>query len=1201
MKTGIPSPVPVVGADHLVPKRENNRQVQQNLNILSTHYVAPKTHQELLGLQVRDRQSDIYGHVFGANSSGNDDCRRRVGNAHAALLRVLDRPDLRHVQDSLTRRFDQLGQAATRGNEIRNDLAKISRRGQATKFVITKLIQGAAVMENAVELDVGINWRVKVKPRDGSEVIKHDASLGRSLNTKAFENLPLAWFGAHMLSEGFSLAHDWYQPAYLTSIGAKRRNLAAAAEEFRADSERAANMRAGGQAAQAIVETYGERGRDFLESTMNEVDRSVYDYMQALQRQVPLAKPPDEQFAATGVTSASLQATYARLEEARFINTCTERGQDRDAVVEAWRPAEELPGAGVLLRATVLPQESGQSAARVRHDRSAEDPPSAEEDPPRWDYKLDLSTALAELGRTAGNISGWGNYMRVQKDLALARNGNAGALARLGELCEDGRAGKDRGPTANRVAQQLYEAAAAGGHAQGQYRLGLMHARGQASGPAGGRSDPVAVQWLTQAADQEHAQAQAELGVLHLSGRTGLDPRSAAKEGRRWCQKAVAAGVRSAELFFALGHVYDEGKLDGISEEKRKHLCKTFYAEAAGEGHVQAQRRLGLLHLNGSPGPEDGRDNGAIAARYLGMAAAQNDAIAAWHLAEMYREGRMKPTEGDGTAHKAMIRYITLAADEGHAPAQFALGVLQAQGQAGAGPSEPDYAQAARRYRQAGSQGHMEAQFQLAKLLIKKLAPPDRGKDYDAEAAHWCRLAAEQGSVAAQVVLASLYEAGRAGVRPGPVANQKMAEWLERAAGQGDPDLQYRLAEHYFNGTAGLETGDQALRIAAKWYEHAVAQGHTQAQYRLGTLHAQGKAGLAAGEAADSQAVALWTKAAEADHGPAMLELARMYAQGRTAAPAGQEPGAIAAKWYVRAAALGQVQAEYELGQLHEQGRTGLDAKAAQKTALEAYRLAAERGHEQAKQRLMELQRSACARPEKPDETERGTGSTGPTEAIAQEPVHAARRPRQVRRGGDVRPEGSAASTSADKSAGAHSMKAAAQKAAQAKFAKGKALAENNKDPAEVDQGYRLMEEAASQGDPALQYQLATLYAKGAGDAPPGPRRTMKISTLLTQAADQKHLAAMQMLAHLYRNGQYVDSATRRAVQGPDANKAAQGYLEKCIELGDSHSMEWLGWMYETGCAGPDPGKPDRDKAMEYYRKAAAAGNDKARQRLDAA
>ena len=78
-------------------------------------------------------------------------------------------------------------------------------------------------------------------------MIKHDASLGRSLTSKAFENLPLAASGAFLASWGLSRANDWIQPAYFTSIGTKRRDLAAAAEEFRADSERAANMRAGGQ------------------------------------------------------------------------------------------------------------------------------------------------------------------------------------------------------------------------------------------------------------------------------------------------------------------------------------------------------------------------------------------------------------------------------------------------------------------------------------------------------------------------------------------------------------------------------------------------------------------------------------------------------------------------------------------------------------------------------------------------------------------------------------------------------------------------------------------------------------------------------------------------------------------------------------------------------------------------------------------
>lgn len=1199
MKVGIPSPVPVVGADHLVPKQENDRQLQQNWNILSTHYVAPKTHQELRGLQCRGRQSDIYGHVFGANSSGNDDCRQRVGNAHAALLRVLDRPEMRQVQNSLTRRFVQLEGAATRGNAIRDDLAKISSRGQATKFMVTKLVQGAAVMENAMELDVGINWRLKVKPRDGSEVIKQHASLGRSLSTKSFENLPLAFAGAYVATQGLSLAHDWIQPAYFTSIGAKRRDMAAAAEEFRADSEKAASMRAGGQAAQAIVETYGERGRDFLESAMNEVDRSVYDYMLALQRQVPRAMPPDEQFAMTGVTSASLQATYARVEEARFINTFTQRGQDREAVVDAWRPAEELPGAGVLLRATVLPREDRQLAARVRHDHSAEDPSSAEADPPRWDYKPDLSTALAELGRTASGISGWGDYLRVQKDLALARNGNAGALARLGELCENGRAGKDSGPAAQRLAQHFYEAAAAGGDAQAQCRLGRMLARGHASGPAGGSGDPLAVRWLTRAAEQEHAEAQAELGVLHVAGRTGLDPQSAAIEGRRWCEKAVGAGVRSAELFFALGSLYDEDRVDGISEERREQRCKTFYAEAAGEGHVQALRRLGLLHLNGSLPPEDGRSNDAIAAHCLGMAAARNDAIAACHLAEMYRDGRATPKEGEGTAHQAMLRYLALAADQGHAPAQFALGVLHARGQAGTGPSEPDYAQAARRHRQAAMQGHMEAQFELSRLLIKKLVSPDRGKDREAEAVHWCSLAADQGSLPAQVVLSSLYEAGQAGVRPGPAANQKMAEWLARAAAQGVPDLQYRLAEHYFNGTPGLETGDQALQIAAKWYGQAAAQAHAPAQYRLGILLARGKAGVAAGESADAQAVALWAQAAEAGHGLAMFELAGMYAEGRAAPPAGQEAGVIAARWYASVATLDQVQPEVrvqalnELARLHELGRTGLDAKAAQAAALESYRQAAQMGHEPAQQRLMELQRSARGQPKPADETGRGTRPASPIGAGAQEPAHAPLRSRRMPRGGDVQPQAAAASTSAGETAEVPAAKAAVNSPAQAKFEQGKALANNRKDSAEVDQGYRLMEEAASQGDPALQFELATLYNQGAGARPPGPRRAMRISSLLTQAAEQGHLAAMRMLAGLYLNEQYVDSTTRRVVRGPDADEAAQGYLEKCKALGDVQSMDTLAWMYETGRAVP----PVRDVDMQDVRKAAHAGNDHAPQR----
>ena len=177
-------------------------------------------------------------------------------------------------------------------------------------------------------------------------------------------------------------------------------------------------------------------------------------------------------------------------------------------------------------------------------------------------------------------------------------------------------------------------------------------------------------------------------------------------------------------------------------------------------------------------------------------------------------------------------------------------------------------------------------------------------------------------------------------------------------------------------------------------------------------------------------------------------------------------------------------------------------------------------------------------------------------------------------------------------------MKAAGQNPAQAKFARGKTLAENGKDPDDVDQGYRLMEEAASEGDPALQYQLAMLYVQGTGDEAPGQRRAMKISTLLTQAADQGHLPAMRMLARLYIKGHYVDGTTRRAVTGREADKAAQGYLEQCIKLGDTHSMATMAWMHEVGRASPNHGEPDLAKATEWYERAAAAGSDYARKKL---
>ena len=93
-----------------------------------------------------------------------------------------------------------------------------------------------------------------------------------------------------------------------------------------------------------------------------------------------------------------------------------------------------------------------------------------------------------------------------------------------------------------------------------------------------------------------------------------------------------------------------------------------------------------------------------------------------------------------------------LAADQGDAYAQFALGVLYNNGRG----VPQDYAEALKWYRKAADQGFAAAEFNLGVLH-------DHGQgvaqDY-AEAARWYRSAADQGLALAQFNLGDLYANG---------------------------------------------------------------------------------------------------------------------------------------------------------------------------------------------------------------------------------------------------------------------------------------------------------------------------------------------------------------------------------------------------------------------------------------------------------
>ena len=142
---------------------------------------------------------------------------------------------------------------------------------------------------------------------------------------------------------------------------------------------------------------------------------------------------------------------------------------------------------------------------------------------------------------------------------------------------------------------------------------------------------------------------------------------------------------------------------------------------------------------------------------------------------------------------------------------------------------EEEYAEAVKWYRRAAEQGHAEAQWNLG------LAYAD-GKGIlkdDAEAVKWIHRAAEQEDIYAQTDLGWMYQNGDCV----PQDYAEAAKWYRRAAEQGHASAQTRIGTQYYFG----EGVPQDYAEAVKWYRRAAEQGDAEAQLNLSNAYSDGK------------------------------------------------------------------------------------------------------------------------------------------------------------------------------------------------------------------------------------------------------------------------------------------------------------------------------------------------------------------------
>lgn len=224
---------------------------------------------------------------------------------------------------------------------------------------------------------------------------------------------------------------------------------------------------------------------------------------------------------------------------------------------------------------------------------------------------------------------------------------------------------------------------------------------------------------------------------------------------------------------------------------------------------------------------------------------------------EAYQQGQTLAQQQD---FAAAIPHYQVAAEQGHANAQFQLGRLYAEGQ---GVTRDDK-QAFMWLQKAAQQGVLAAQNNLGVLYQH-----GRGTEQDyMSALYWYEKAAKQGAKDAQTNLQMLHsqlyrqyredffhtfgEAQKGHMQAqyklglmlnnGIGTRRELSEafkWFQRAARQNHPDSQLKLALLYYHGQ-GVE---QDLAQARYWLEQAALQLHKPAFGLLGTLYRDGKGG----------------------------------------------------------------------------------------------------------------------------------------------------------------------------------------------------------------------------------------------------------------------------------------------------------------------------------------------------------------------
>lgn len=297
-------------------------------------------------------------------------------------------------------------------------------------------------------------------------------------------------------------------------------------------------------------------------------------------------------------------------------------------------------------------------------------------------------------------------------------------------------------------------------------------------------------------AEKNDPEAQAALGIFYMAGR---EVEKDEKKGFEWLEKAASQNDPRGLYYFSLCF------LDGLGTKKDEVRGLQFLKKAVDAGYIPAKTFFGKSLLKGQYGQKKDVPRAVV---ILTEAAKQEDAEAQFVLGVLY-SGVEKEVKKN---RQRQMKWLTLSAMHGYAPAQRALGVEYW--------NTGDAFWSREWLETAADKGDAESSYLLGMHALHGLHGES---DPDSAISHF-QDAAEKGFAPAQFIL---------GVT---LLNLKQdlpaAVWLESAALQGNEDAIKELEKHAFPpevcGQMGLaclfgQNGLYGLSEARRWFALALA------------------------------------------------------------------------------------------------------------------------------------------------------------------------------------------------------------------------------------------------------------------------------------------------------------------------------------------------------------------------------------------